>query len=97
MVKHLVMWKLEDGLDRAQQAMAFREQANTLLSKIEGVLKVELWEGYKAQTIDHDLALYIEFAGREAEAGYRDHPCHIQFKEFIKGKVRERVCIDTEV
>ncbi len=97
MVKHLVMWKLEDGLDRAQQAKDFREQATALLTKIEGVLKVELWEGYKAQTIDHDLALYIEFAGREAEAGYRNHPYHIQFKEFIKGKVRERACIDTEV
>jgi len=97
MVKHVVMWKLAEGLDRSEQAKAFREQANALLATIDGVLKVELWEGYKAQPIDHDLALYVEFASREAEAGYRNHPKHVQFKEFIKGKALERVCIDTEV
>ena len=97
MVKHLVMWKLEDGLDRSQMAAGVRAQANTLLTKIEGVVKVELWEGYKSQEIDHDLALYVEFASREGEAGYRNHPNHIQFKEYIQGKVRERACIDTEV
>ena len=97
MVKHLVMWKLEDGLDCSQMAVGVREQANTLLTKIEGVVTVELWEGYKAQEIDHDLALYVEFSSREGEAGYRNHPNHLKFKEYIHGKVRERACIDTEV
>lgn len=97
MVKHLVMWKLQPGYERKERAAAIREQANRLLAPIEGVLRLEVWEGYLSKEIDHEVALYIEFVDSQAEKAYGAHPNHQAFKAFIKDCTRDRVAIDTEL
>lgn len=96
MVKHLVMWRLQDGFEKKERAAALEAEANRLLAVIDGVGRLEVWEGYQAKEVDHQLGLYIEFDCRESETAYQSHPNHLLFKEFIQGFTKDRVAIDTE-
>jgi len=91
------MWNLkkELNLNKEEQAAVFRRKANELLAGIDGVLRLEVWQGYKAG--NHDLALYVEFTDPKAEEDYQTHPDHLLMKEYVASVTCDRAIIDAEV
>jgi len=86
MLKHVVMWKLVD------QASA--KKIKIALEKLNDLACVEKME---VAFNDKELVLYSEFKDKKNLAEYFVHPQHEKIVEFMKGKVRNRMCVDYEL
>lgn len=97
MMKHIVMWKLEDvaqGGSCAENALQIKQMLEALPETIDGILKLEV--GIDTNPNNYDVVLYSEFVSPEALAAYDVHPAHVKCKEFIKKVVAARVACDYE-
>lgn len=97
MIKHIVMWKLEDvaqGNTKDENAQQIKIMLEALTGQIDGLLKLEV--GIDDSLKNYDVVLYSEFVSRDALAAYDIHPEHIKCKEFIKQVIVERVACDYE-
>ena len=97
MIKHIVMWKLEDvsqGNTKDENAQQIKIMLEALTGQIDGLLKLEV--GIDDSPKNYDVVLYSEFVSRDALAAYDIHPEHIKCKEFIKQVIVERVACDYE-
>ncbi|MBE6906800.1 MAG: Dabb family protein [Ruminococcaceae bacterium] len=97
MIKHIVMWKLEDvaqGSTRTENALQIKQMLEALPEKIDGILKLEV--GIDTNPKNYDVVLYSEFVSPEALAAYDVHPAHVKCKDFIKKVIVERVACDYE-
>ncbi len=95
MMKHIVMWKLEDvaqGSTRAENALQIKQMLEALSGTIDGILKLEV--GIDTNLKNYDVVLYSEFVSSEALAAYDVHPAHVKCKDFIKKVIVERVACD---
>ena len=98
MVKHIVLWKREEvaeGSSRDDNAARIKESLEALVGKIDGLLKLEVSRTFNPKGFD--LALYSEFATREALAVYEQHPEHLKAREFIRKVITERDIADYEI
>ncbi len=100
MIKHIVCFKLKEfaeGASRMENARRIKRELEALAGRVPGALRLEVGINTVADPMAYDLALYSEFASREALAKYQTHPEHQKIVQFI-GKVREqRVVVDYEV
>lgn len=98
MIKHIVMWKLEEvaeGNDRDENAKLIKTSLEALVGVIDGIIKLEV--GQNINPKGHDLVLYSEFESLEALHAYDAHPEHQKVREFLRKVIVERVAIDYEV
>jgi len=99
MIKHIVCFKLKEsaeGASKAENARKTKELLEGLAKKVPGVQRLEVGINFVEDPAAYDIALYTEFASREALAAYAQHPEHQKVVQFI-GKVREsRVVVDYE-
>ncbi len=99
MIKHIVCFKLKEsaeGASKTENARRIKRELEELVNKLPGVLRLEVGINTVADPMAYDLALYSEFASREALDKYQSHPAHQKVAQFI-GKVREqRVVVDYE-
>ena len=97
MVKHIVMWKLEEvaeGNTREDNARLIKQGLEALNGVIEGILTLEV--GKNINPKGFDLVLYSEFVSQEALKAYDQHPEHLKMREFIRKVITERVVADYE-
>lgn len=97
-IKHIVMWKLEDvaqGNTKNENALQIKEMLEALVGQIEGILKLEV--GIDPNPKNYDVVLYSEFVSPQALAAYDVHPAHVKCKEFIKKVIIERIACDYKV
>ena len=92
MVKHIVVYKLKEGVDKAEAVRIAREAVEPLVSKIPGLLHLEIRQCFQGA----DYALYSEFESREALKNYAVHPLHLQAKEKFWNLLDSRVAADYE-
>ena len=100
MIKHIVMWRLNetaDGRDKRANALLIKEKLESMRGKIPGMLKVEVGLNFDVSADACDVALYAEFEDRAARQRYQGHPEHVAFKDFIKNVRFERRVVDYEV
>ena len=90
MVKHIVVYKLKEGVDKAEAVRIARESVEPLVGKIPGLLHLEIRQCFNGM----DYALYSEFESREALAAYAKHPAHLAAKEHFWTMLDQRVCAD---
>ncbi len=98
MVKHVILWKLKDGLDDpAAVKAAIKAGLEGLKGVVPGLLEIVVrTEGLASSNAD--LMLDSSFESEAALKGYAVHPAHVA---VANGKVRPfvqtRLCLDYEV
>jgi quinol monooxygenase YgiN len=96
MIKHIVMWRLKEGLDKAASARAIKEALEGLNGKIPGLLRLEVGINFVADGEASDVALYSEFESRAALEAYQTHPAHNAAAAVVKAARAERRVVDYE-
>ena len=100
MIKHLVFWRLKDnahGNDRATNARLIKQKLEGLRGRIPGLLAIEVGIDFVAGETSSHVALYSEFASKEALAIYQAHPEHKAIVPFVVEAAAERRMVDYEV
>ena len=94
MVKHIIFWELNDGVDAQAAAADLRERFKGLMGVVDGLISIEVGvpKGDKPR-----LVLYSEFTSWEALDGYQVHPDHIAIKSVVHAIVCGRQCCDYEI
>ena len=93
MVKHIVLFKVNEGEDVAKVTKLAADALLPLVDSIEGLNYVEVKQTYAG----YDIALYCELESKEAMAFYADHPLHTAAKEKFFHLLSGRVAADYEV
>jgi len=100
MIKHIVFWKLKDealGNDKATNALIIKEKLEGLNGQIEGLLKLEIGIDFVSGPMSGDVALYSEFASKEALEFYQEHPKHKAVQSFVTEVRSDRMVVDYEI
>ena len=93
MVKHIVLFKVKEGVDVAETAKIAESVLLPLVGKIQGLQSLEIKQTFAG----YDIALYCELESREAMAYYADHPLHTEAKTHFFHLLSSRVAADYEV
>ncbi|MGE5548621.1 MAG: Dabb family protein [Solirubrobacterales bacterium] len=98
MVRHIVLWRLNGATpaDRQRQAAEIKVALEGLHGRIPGLLKIEVGIDFSASPDSADIALYSEFASREALDAYHHHPEHLRVAPLVKEARTERRVVDYE-
>ena len=93
MVKHIVLYKLKDGVNKADAVKLIASGLEPLVGKIPGLMHLEIRQAYNGM----DYALYSEFESRQALSDYAVHPLHLEAKEHFFHLLESRVAADYDV
>ncbi len=93
MVKHIVLYTLKEGVDKAAAVTLIGSVLEPLVGKIPGLLHMEIRRAFNGM----DYALYSEFESREALASYAVHPLHQEAKTHFFHLLDSRVAADYDV
>ena len=97
MVRHVILWKLKEGLpDPAAVKAEIKEGLEALVGVVPGLLSLRvITEGLPSSNAD--LMLDSTLTDADALKGYAVHPAHVAVAD---GKVRpftaQRTCLDFE-
>ena len=93
MVKHIVVYKLKEDVDKEAAVSLIASVLEPLVGKIPGLLHMEIRRAFNGM----DYALYSEFESREALTAYASHPLHIEAKGHFFHLLDNRVAADYDV
>ena len=100
MIKHIVMWTLQDsaaGADKAANAAKMKELLEALPGLIPCLRELEVGIDVFAAAPACDVILYSSFASRADLDTYQAHPEHLKVVAFVKQVVAARSVVDYEV
>ena len=92
MVKHIVMWTLNDEAKRDCEKIT---RFKSLLGVVDGLKAIEIGHNYNGGK--YDLVLLCEFDSREAQEKYQTHPAHVAIKEIVHSLTCGRECADYKI
>ncbi len=99
MVKHIILWKLKDGISDAEKSEIKKNAKNALEGlngKIDGLLKIQL-RTESLSSSNADMMLVSCFDNAESLAGYQKHPLHLAAADnFVRPFTGQRLCLDFE-
>ena len=93
MVKHIVVYKLKEGVDKEQAVKIIASVLEPLVGKIPGLQKMEIRACFNGS----DYALYSEFESCEALTAYATNPLHLEAKTHFHHFIAVRTAADYEV
>ena len=93
MVKHIVVYKLKDGVNKEEAVQIIASVLEPLVGKIPGLLHMEIRQAFQGM----DYALYSEFDCRESLSDYAMHPLHLEAKSHFHHFIDTRVAADYEL
>lgn len=100
MVKHIILWKLNDELSAAEKESVkagIKEGLEGLIGKVPGLLECKVNISGRLDSSNVDVMLDSTLESPEALKGYAQHPAHV---EVANTKVRPytvlRSCLDYE-
>ena len=93
MVKHIVLYRLKENVNKADAVKLIASVLEPLVGRIPGLLHLEIREAFNGM----DYALYSEFESREALAAYSVHPLHLEAKKHFSHLLETRVAADYDL
>ena len=93
MVKHIVVYKLKEGVNKEEAVKIIASVLEPLVGKIPGLLHLEIRQCFQGM----DYALYSEFESKEALFAYAENPLHIEAKGHFSHFIDTRVAADYEL
>ncbi len=96
MVKHIILWKLNDEHNTSEVKSGIKDGLEGLLGRIPGLLEIEV-QTECLPTSNADVMLYSVFESFDALKGYSVHPAHVQVAdELVRPYTKTRTCMDFE-
>ena len=96
MIKHIVMWKLNDE-NKAANAQNIKEKLEALAGVIPGLLEVEVGIDFNKSEAAFDVVLYSVLENKAALEAYQIHPAHQAVVPIVKAAACKRVVVDYTV
>ena len=93
MVKHIVVYKLKEGVDPEEAVKIIASVLEPLVGKIPGLNHLEIRRCFQGM----DYALYSEFDSKQALSDYAVNPLHLEAKEHFHHFIDTRVAADYEL
>jgi Stress responsive A/B Barrel Domain len=97
MIRHIVMWNLQDHAEGADKASNLAKAKTLLLScaqVVPGIQTFEVATATPGMDCTNDLVLHMLVDDAQVLAAYQNHPQHVAIKPFMKAVVKERRCMD---
>lgn len=94
MIKHIVMWRIADTLDKKVAATRTKELLEGMNGKIPGLRSIEVGINFADEAAAADVVLYTEFDDLAGLEVYQTHPVHEAVKPLIKEMMQERRVVD---
>lgn len=97
MVKHMILWELDDTLNTQEKErikMEIKEGLEGLMGKIPGLLEIHVHaDGLSSSNAD--VMLDSLFENEEALKGYAVHPEHVKVADgAVRPYTKVRMCLD---
>ncbi len=100
MIRHIVMWKLDNSYSTTEKQSyidSFAEKLLNLEGKIPELKGISVHLNSKeAAAANYDLMLDTSFESIEGLNAYQVHPDHVEVVEYSKTFKKERACVDFE-
>ena len=93
MIKHIVMWTLEDKND----ATHVKQTLEALKSKVPSIIDIEVGIDFSATDASADVVLYSTFASRDDLNAYVQHPEHQAVIPMMQKVTTSRKVVDYEI
>lgn len=93
MVKHIVVYKLKESVDKEEAVSIIASVLEPLVGKIPGLLHLEIRRCFNGS----DYALYSEFESRQLLEAYAKHPLHLEAKTHFHHFIATRTAADYEL
>lgn len=97
MVKHIILWQLNDDLSDIQKAgvkQGIKRGLEGLKGQIEGLIDIKVYID-PLETSNADVMLYSVFDDYKALKGYAVHPLHVAVADSkVRPFTKARVCMD---
>jgi hypothetical protein len=98
MIKHVILWKLKDGIaDKASVKAGIKSGLEGLKGVVPGLVDIVVrTEGLASSNAD--VMLDSAFASEDALKGYARHPAHVEVADTkVRPFAETRLCLDFEV
>ena len=100
MVKHIVIWKLDESYMQEEKENiknTIREKLLALSGKIDVIKSLSVqFNSKEASTGNFDIMLDTTFSSFADLNTYQVHPEHLKVGEYVKSVKPQRACIDFE-
>ncbi len=94
MIKHIVSWKIKEGVDKQAVMHNIKVKLEALVGVIPQIAKLKVITDLEP-TNTHDLVLLAVFKNMDDLKTYAQHPEHVKIaEEDIKPNVSDRFCAD---
>lgn len=100
MIKHIVMWRLNDsanGKSKKENTIELKKKLLAMKNKVPGLIHIEVGLDFSNEKDSCDVVLYSEFENLKALNEYQIHPEHEAIKNWLKAVRYERRVVDYEV
>ena len=98
MIKHIVLWKLDESYKPAEKEaikIALRKKLFDLKEEISELLHIEVYlNGPDTPVNNFDIMLDTVFNSMEELAAYQSHPSHQKVVNYVKSLKLQRAAID---
>lgn len=93
MIVHIVMFDFKEE-DKVENILKVKEMLETLPSKIEELLSIEVGVDFNRSERACDMSLYSTFLTKDDLDTYATHPAHLEVLAFIKTVVEKSRVVD---
>ena len=94
MMKHIILWKMKDGVDKTAVAQGVKEGLEGLVGIVPGLTRATVVIG-QMDSCTADVMLDSEFESVEALNAYKTHPAHVAVAdEKVRPYMQVRLCMD---
>lgn len=97
MIRHIVMWRLNENCDKAKTAALIKEKLEALKDKIDVIVDIHAGINVNQTISSSDMVLVSTFKSIDDLNAYIIHPEHKAVgSEYVRPNVSERRSVDYE-
>ena len=100
MVKHVILWKLKDSIEKNEKKEILANMKNNLeglVGIVPGLVSMNIVIA-PLDSSNADVMLDSELESEEALKGYQTHPLHVEVANtYVRPLTELRLCMDYEI